>query len=47
MALSVALPLGQEILWRGFDHCRASPEGIESASDASSSAFWFPGNPTA
>jgi hypothetical protein len=43
MALSAALPLGPGILWRGFDRCRASPEGIESASGASSSAFCFPG----
>ena len=25
------LPLNPEILWRGFDRCRASPEGIECA----------------
>src|SRR6516225_10577249 len=37
-----ALPLGPGILWRGFDRCRALPEGIESASGASSSAFCFP-----
>jgi hypothetical protein len=43
MALCAALPLNPEILWRGFDRCRASPEGIESASGASSSAFCFPG----
>jgi hypothetical protein len=43
MALSAALPLGPGILWRGFDRCRALPEGIESASGASSSAFCFPG----
>jgi hypothetical protein len=43
MALFAALPLGPGILWRGFDRCRASLEGIESASGASSSAFCFPG----
>jgi hypothetical protein len=31
-----------EILWRGFDRCRALPEDIESAYGASSSAFCFP-----
>src|SRR6516162_4154985 len=40
--LSAALPLNPEILWRGFDRCRASPEDIESAFGASSSAFCFP-----
>jgi hypothetical protein len=46
MALSAAPPSSSEILWRGFDHFRALPEGIESASGASSSAFCFPeGNP--
>jgi hypothetical protein len=48
MALSAALPLNPEILWQGFDRCRASTEGIESAFGASSSAFCFPGgNPNA
>jgi hypothetical protein len=48
MALSAALPLNPEILWQGFDGCRASTEGIESAFGASSSAFCFPGgNPNA
>jgi hypothetical protein len=42
MALSAALPLSLGILWRGFDHRRASTEGIESASGASSSALCFP-----
>src|SRR5215831_1110706 len=41
-ALSAALPLNPEILWQGFDRCRASIEGIESAFGASSSAFCFP-----
>jgi hypothetical protein len=46
MAPSAAPPLNLEILWRGFDRCRASTEGIESAFGASSSAFCFPaGNP--
>jgi hypothetical protein len=48
MALSAALPLNLGILWRAFDRYRASPEGIESASGASSSALCFPqrlGNP--
>jgi hypothetical protein len=43
MALSAALPLNPEILWQGFDRCRASTEGIEFAFGASSSAFCFPG----
>jgi hypothetical protein len=43
MALSAALPLNPEILWQGFDRCRASTKGIESAFAASSSAFCFPG----
>jgi hypothetical protein len=43
MALFAALPLNPEILWRGFDRYRASPEGTESAFGASSSAFCFPG----
>jgi hypothetical protein len=48
MALSAALLLNPEILWQGFDRCRASTEGIESAFGASSSAFCFPGgNPNA
>jgi hypothetical protein len=42
MAPSAAPPLGLGILWRDFDRCRALPEGIESASGASSSAFCFP-----
>jgi hypothetical protein len=41
-ALSAALPLGRGILWRGFNRCRGSPEGIECASGASSGAFCFP-----
>jgi len=43
LALSAALPLSPGILWRGFDRCRASPEGIESVSGVSSSAFSFLG----
>jgi len=43
MALSAALALSPGILWRGFDRCRASPEGIESVSGVSSSAFSFLG----
>jgi hypothetical protein len=39
MAPSAALPLGPGILWRDFDRCRASLEGIEFASGASSSAL--------